>query len=250
MFAKIVPQLLTKDQKNNCLSVCYDLRERVWNDPQLLSKVVTGGETWCYGYDLETKQALSQWKTPNSPRPKKGWQVPSIVKIMLISFFFCNANGIVHKEFVRLGQTVNQQFYLKMLKRLCDSVLKKNRNVEQWWLVPSPQHAPAHTALSVQQLLAKNNMTVITHPSYSPDLAPCEFFLFPRMKGKMKGKRNSYVREVKRKRWTSWTTSALKSSRNVFNSGKNVGTSVSSEKEREDFEGDWSCNSTKPNKPF
>ena len=36
-------------------------------DPQILSKVVTGDETWCYGYDPETKQALSQWKTPNSP---------------------------------------------------------------------------------------------------------------------------------------------------------------------------------------
>jgi len=35
----------------------------------------------------------------------------------------------------------------------------------------------------------------------------------------------------KRKRWRSWTTSALKSSRNVFSSVKNVGTNVSSQKE-------------------
>jgi len=35
----------------------------------------------------------------------------------------------------------------------------------------------------------------------------------------------------KRKRWGSWTTSALKSSRNVFSSGKNVGTGVSSQNE-------------------
>ena len=42
---------------------------------------------------------------------------------MLISFFY--ANGIVHKEFVPLGQTVNQQFYLKVLKRLRDNLRKK-----------------------------------------------------------------------------------------------------------------------------
>jgi len=42
---------------------------------------------------------------------------------MLISFF--NANGIVHKEFVPPGQTVNQQFYLQVLKRLRNSVRKK-----------------------------------------------------------------------------------------------------------------------------
>jgi len=94
--AKIVPRLLKGDQKNNRLNVCYDLREQVGNNPQILSKVVTGDETWCYCYDPKTKQASSQWKTPNSPKPKKARQVRSNVKIMLISFF--DANRIVHKE--------------------------------------------------------------------------------------------------------------------------------------------------------
>ena len=43
---------------------------------------------------------------------------------MLIGFFY--ANGIVHKEFVPPGQTVNQQFYLQALKILRDSARKKN----------------------------------------------------------------------------------------------------------------------------
>jgi hypothetical protein len=37
------------------------------------------------------------------------------------------------------------------------------------------------------------------HPPYSSDLAPCDFFLFPRMKGQKKGKRFADVREVKKK---------------------------------------------------
>jgi len=32
-------------------------------------------------------------------------------------------------------------------------------------------------------------MAVIPHPPYSPDLAPCDFFLFPKMKLKLKGRR-------------------------------------------------------------
>jgi len=126
---KFIPRLLTEDKKNNRLNVCYDLREQVGNNPQILSKVVTGDETWCFGFDPETKQASSQWKTPNSPKPKKARQVQSNVKIMLISFF--DANGIVHKEFFPPGQTVNQQFYLEVLKRLRDSVEETTRNVEQ-----------------------------------------------------------------------------------------------------------------------
>jgi len=73
--AKFVPRLLTtEDKKNSCLNVCYDLREEVGNNPQILSKVVTGDETWCYSYDPETKQASSQWKTlilQNRRRPNR-----------------------------------------------------------------------------------------------------------------------------------------------------------------------------------
>ena len=52
-------------------------------------------------------------------------------------------------------------------------------------------NAPAHTASSLQQFLAKNDMTVIP--------APCDFFLFPRMKRQMKGKHFADVSKVKKK---------------------------------------------------
>jgi len=135
----------------------------------------------------------------------------------------------VHKEFVPPGQTANQQFYLQLLKILRDSLRKKRPEIwssGDWFF--HHDSATVHTALSVQQLVANNNMTVTTHPPYSPDLAPCDFFLFPRMKSRMNGKRFAYVREVKKKTLRVLKTSVLKSPRNVFSSGKNVGTSVSS----------------------
>jgi len=209
---------LTKDQKKNRLNVYYDLREQVGNNTQILSKVVTRDETWCYGYDPETKQASSQWKTPNSPKPKKARQVQSNVKIMFISFF--DANGIVHKEFVPPGQTVNRQFYLQVLKRLHDSVRKKRP--EMWssgnWFLHH-DNAPAHTALSVQQFLAKNNMTVIPHPPYSPDLAPCDFFVFPFMKCQTKGKRFADVSEVKKKTLEVLNNISNEEFREMFSTG-------------------------------
>jgi hypothetical protein len=39
-----------------------------------------------------------------------------------------------------------------------------------------------------QQFLAKNKMAVIPHSPYSSDLAPCDFFLFPEMNFKLKGR--------------------------------------------------------------
>jgi hypothetical protein len=39
-------------------------------------------------------------------------------------------------------------------------------------------------------------MTVIPHPPYYPDLAPCDFFLFPKMKVKLKGRRFDIIEEI------------------------------------------------------
>ena len=48
--------------------------------------------------------------------------------------------------------------------------------------------APVHTAHIVTNFLAsKEGVEVLRHPPYSPDLAPCDFFLFPKMKNKLAG---------------------------------------------------------------
>jgi hypothetical protein len=38
-------------------------------------------------------------------------------------------------------------------------------------------------------------MAVISHPPYSPDLATCDFFLFPKMKLKLTGRRFDNIEE-------------------------------------------------------
>jgi len=45
--------------------------------------------------------------------------------------------------------------------------------------------------------LAKNNTTIMPQPPYSPDLAPCDFFLFPKLKRPMKGRRFATIEEIK-----------------------------------------------------
>jgi len=71
--AKFVPRLLTVEQKDDRVSICTDLRERAQNNPNFMSSVITGDESWVYGFDPDTKQIPAQWKTASSPRPKKAW---------------------------------------------------------------------------------------------------------------------------------------------------------------------------------
>jgi hypothetical protein len=56
-------------------------------------------------------------------------------------------------------------------------------------------NAPAHASL-VWQFLASINMTVMPHPPYSLDLTPCDVFLFPKMKLKLKGQCFDSIKEI------------------------------------------------------
>lgn len=50
-------------------------------------------------------------------------------------------------------------------------------------------NASSHTAKRTIDYLATSNVELLGHPPYSPDLAPCDFYLFPKIKEKLKGKR-------------------------------------------------------------
>jgi hypothetical protein len=65
-------------------------------------------------------------------------------------------------------------------------------------LVLHHYNAPAHTVLYVQRFWAAKNMVAVPYLPYLPDLAPCDFFLFPRMKPKLKACRFQDVTEIQR----------------------------------------------------
>jgi len=136
-----------------------------------MSLVITGGKCWVYGYDPETKQMSSQWKMASSPRSKKARQVKSNFKTMLIAFF--DIDELVHLQYVPRGQTVNKEFYKTVLQRLRDAV--RRYRPEKWrsgnWILYH-NNAPAHTAVTTNEFLAKHNIPSFPHPPYSPDLAP------------------------------------------------------------------------------
>jgi len=80
ILARFVPRLLSDDQKVLRVSVCKELKQQVREDPNFISSIIIGDETWAYGYDPETKQQSSQGNSPNSPRPTKARQFHRNVK--------------------------------------------------------------------------------------------------------------------------------------------------------------------------
>ena len=52
-------------------------------------------------------------------------------------------------------------------------------------------NASSHKCEVVKSFLASEKVKVLNHPPYSPDLSPCDFFLFPRLKKMLSG--NKYT---------------------------------------------------------
>uniref|UniRef100_A0A493U176 Histone-lysine N-methyltransferase SETMAR n=3 Tax=Anas TaxID=8835 RepID=A0A493U176_ANAPP len=82
---------------------------------------------------------------------------------MLICFF--DRYGVIHKEFVPPGRTVNAVFYMEVLTRLRKRIA----------------------------CVRPHKVATLPQPPYSPDLAPPDFFLFPRIKSTLKGKHYTSV---------------------------------------------------------
>ncbi|UYV60378.1 CLCN3 [Cordylochernes scorpioides] len=161
--------------------------EATTDDPELLKRVITGGETCIYGFDSETTQQASEWRFKNEPRPKKAKKAPSKVKVMLKVFF--DYQGIVHHEFQQQGSTITADSYLGVLRRLREAIRQKRP--ELWrsksWILHH-DNAPAHTALKISKFLQDHSTYVFPQPPYSPYLAPCDLLLFGKLKKKKKAK--------------------------------------------------------------
>ena len=163
------------EQKANRLEICQDMLGRLEIEPNFLHKAITGDESWVFDYDPETKWQSEEWHTKSSC-PKKARMSRSRVKTMIIVFF--DSRGIVHKEFVPSGQTVNRAFYKDVLKRLRKRVQRVRRDIADDWVLQH-DNVPAHTALSIREFLAKKKHSRTSTSSLEPRSSSVRFLLLP-----------------------------------------------------------------------
>ncbi|UYV78666.1 hypothetical protein LAZ67_16002325 [Cordylochernes scorpioides] len=186
MSTFVVHGIVTEDLQMQLLDL-------IQNEPGFLNSVVTGDESWMFEYDQESKRQSCAWHKKSSPRPKKARMSKSRFKTMIIVFF--DIRGIVHCEFVPQGQTVNSAFYLEVLRRLKRRIARVRTDIKDTVKLYH-DNATSHTAFIITNFLARSNTPVIPHPPYRLDLAPCDFFLFPRLKRELKGKHWETVENI------------------------------------------------------
>jgi hypothetical protein len=108
---------------------------------------------------------------------------------------FLNGRGSVEDELrsgrpvkVRADENIRRTEELVRSDRLRQQIPKEKKK-QIWCDSRRVRHdnAPAHSVFRVKELLVKKNITVVEHVHCSPDLAPSDFFLFPRIKNTLKG---------------------------------------------------------------
>ena len=115
---------------------------------------------------------------------------------MLVTFF--DVRGIVHKEFLPQGQTINQNIYKDILRRLMQSVREKRQELwdETSWVLRH-DNAPSHNALSTWEFLAKITLLLWINLLIPLIWLPVTFLL-PKLKGTIKGTRFNDVEDKKK----------------------------------------------------
>ena len=76
-------------------------------------------------------------------------------------FFY--SKGVVHKEFVPPGRTVNATFYVEALKRLKKRVVGVRPEIANTWVLHH-NNAPSHASLLVREFLAKQTVATLPQP--------------------------------------------------------------------------------------
>ena len=108
---------------------------------------------------------------------------------MLYMIFF-DSKGPVLQIPVSKGTSVTGKFYREsVLTQLVDFYQKRRLRTGVCGIKILHDNAPAHKSATVQEYLKESGLEVLDHLSYSPDLSPCDFWLFPRLKEMLAGHR-------------------------------------------------------------
>lgn len=185
---KLVPRLLTDEQKRFRMCLCQINLDSLKADSGVLCKIVTGDESWVSVFEPELKKNASQWQPKGQLhlRPLKAIRQRSAKKAMITVFF--DTEGPILSEFLAPRDTVCAENYCDLLRRLKENLRRKRPHL---WagrnFLLHHDNAPSHTAVLTLALIGSSDIEMLPHPPYSPDLAPSDFFLFPRLKNEVRG---------------------------------------------------------------
>ena len=183
--ARWVLRMLTEDQKKTRVNVSRKLLSLYQQDTEgFLARIITQDKIWVHHFDPETKKQSMQWKHIGSPPPRKFKKCSSTGNVM--ASIFWNTEGILLIDYLEKGHTINGEYYANSLTRLREAVKDKSIRKLRKGILLLQDNAPVHTAKIAVEAAKRCSFRILPHPPYSPDLAPSDFYLFPKLKEELR----------------------------------------------------------------
>jgi hypothetical protein len=180
------------------LSLQHLQRYQVEGD-DMLSRIVTGDDSWVHHYEPEMKRASMQWKHPASPAHKKFKVTPSAGRGMLTVFWDCQ--GVLLTEFQQRDHTVTTASYCMILTKLRAAIRRKRLGLLTKGMLLLHENARLHSDNQTTETLRSFKREVRQHPTYRSHLAPSDFHLFGPLKHHISGERFTEDDAVERTVW-------------------------------------------------
>lgn len=194
-----VPHDLTPDQKKERVRICRENLAKFQSDSWRTCNIITGDETYIYCRQIGRKASNTHWiGDGQSPKTtvRRGQYEPK----MLFSVFF-KSNGWLWIHAVESGQRMDGNYYIANCLEPTIKELKKQRPISGVKGIKLlHDNAKPHVAVEVKNFLEEQGISVMPHPPYSPDLSPCDFWLFDYIKRNLPEKtgKKSLFKEVSR----------------------------------------------------
>ncbi len=179
-----VPRLLSPKHKLHQMKMARNFTKLHFQQgTAFLHSTVTMDELWVGCYTPEMKRQSMQWVGKGEAAPKKTKTMKSERKLLYILFF--DFKGPIYQHFVPRGQTINSDYYIEVPRTfLCHLQMKRPEKLANRWLLHQDNAQP-HVSKATMKFINQKDIKLLEHTPYSPDLAPCNFFLFPKLKSNL-----------------------------------------------------------------
>ena len=179
--ARYVPKYLTNFQKAERVRICQEnllkFEQGVWR----LCDVVTGDESWFFHKQIGRKSSNAAWVARGDPPPTVVRHNRFAPRSLLCIFFKSTGPLLIHS--VRRGQTIDHDYYINnCLRPVIDEVKKQRPILGVQSIKLHHDNGRPHVHEDVVSYLQSEGVTVMSHPPNSPDLSPCDFWLFDLIK--------------------------------------------------------------------
>jgi histone-lysine N-methyltransferase SETMAR len=182
---RLVPHFLSIEQRQNRVEICRENLRKFRRGRRFISRIITGDETYVHFYEAPTHREAKIWVYQDEIPPSKVKTEKTVRKLCYAVFF--KSSGLVEAIKLDGQKTVTAKWYIDVcLPRVLEKARDLSPDTE---FILHHDNARPHTAQVTRDFLREQKITILPQPPYSPDIAPCDFWLFGELKKYLRGKK-------------------------------------------------------------